>query len=47
MQDFLFEGAHKMFGGPIFDGRNKILLLRQALKLGVIFQKYPLKLIKI
>ena len=36
-----------MFGGPIFEGRNEILLLGKALKFGVIFQKYKLKLIKI
>ena len=33
-------------GGPIFRGRNEILLLGKALKFGVIFQKYALKLIK-
>ena len=35
-----------MFGGPIFRGWNEILLLGKALKFGVIFQKYALKLIK-
>ena len=35
-----------MLGGPIFEGRNEILLLGKALKSGVIFQKYALKLIK-
>ena len=47
MQDFSVEGGPKMFGGPIFEGRNEILLLGEALKLGVIFQKYALKLIEI
>ena len=37
-----------MFGaGPIFRGWNEILLLGKALKVGVIFQKLALKLIKI
>ena len=35
-----------MFGGPIFRGLNEILQLGKALKFGVIFQKYALKLIK-
>ena len=35
-----------MFGGPIFRGWNEILLLGKALKFGVIFLKYALKLIK-
>ena len=43
---FSVEGA-AVVGGPIFDGRNDILLLGKALKVGVIFQKYGLKLIKI
>ena len=47
MQDILGEGVHQMFGGPIFDGRNAILLLVKALKFRVIFQKYSLKIIKI
>ena len=47
MQDLSVEGVHKMFGGgPIFRGWNEILLLGKALKFGVIFQKYALKLIK-
>ena len=33
--------------GPIFEGRNEILLLDKALKFRVICQKYALKLIKI
>ena len=37
----------KCLGGPIFEGRNEILLLGKALKFGVIFQIYALKLIKI
>ena len=36
-----------MFGGPIFRGWNENFLLCKALKFGVIFQKYALKLIKI
>ena len=36
-----------MFGGPIFEGRNEILLLGKALKLRLNFQTYALKLIKI
>ena len=47
MQDFSAEGVRQMLGGPIFEGRNEILLLGKALKLGAIFQKYGLKLIKI
>ena len=39
MQDFSVEWVRQMFGGPIFEGRNEILLLGKALKLGVIFQK--------
>ena len=35
-----------MFGGQIFRGWNENLLLGKALKFGVIFQKYALKLIK-
>ena len=35
-----------MFGGPICLGWNEILLLGKALKFGVIFQKYALKLRK-
>ena len=34
MEDFSVDGIHQMFGGPIFEGRNKILLLGKALKLG-------------
>ena len=45
---FRLRGVHQMIGGgPIFRGGNKILLLGKALKFGVIFQKYALKLIKI
>ena len=47
MQDFLVEGVHQMFWDPIFEGRNEILLLGKALKFGVIFKKYALKLIKL
>ena len=35
MQDFSVEGVHQMFGGPIFEGRNEILLLGKTLKFGV------------
>ena len=34
------------FGGQFFVGRSKILLLGRALKFGLIFQKFALKLIK-
>ena len=34
-----------MYEGPIFEGLNVILLLGNALKFGVIFQKYALKLV--
>ena len=44
---FRLRGSAKCLGGPIFDGRNEILLLDKGLKAGVIFQKYSLKLIKI
>ena len=35
-----------MFGGPFFEGRDKILLLGEALKFGVSFQKIDLNLLK-
>ena len=47
MEYFSVEGVRQMFGGPIFEGQNKILLFGKVLKFGVIFQKYALKLIKI
>ena len=47
MQDFPVEGVRQMFGCPIFEGRNEILLWGKALKFGGIYQKYALKLIKI
>ena len=47
VQDFSIEGVHQMYGGPIFEGGNEILLLGKALKFRVIFQKYALKLIEI
>ena len=47
MHDFSVEEVHQIFGGPIFYGRNEILLLGRALKFRVIFQKYALTLIKI
>ena len=34
-----------MYGGPIFRGWNEILLLGRALKFGVLFLKYALKII--
>ena len=47
MQDFSVEGGpENVWGGPIFRGWNEFLLLGKALKFGVIFQKYALKLIK-
>ena len=39
--------VHQMFGGPIFECRNGILLLGKGLKFSVICQKYALKLIEI
>ena len=47
MQDFSVEGVRQMLRGAIFRGWNEILLLGKALKFGVIFQKFALKLIKI
>ena len=44
MQDFSVEGVQQMFGGPIFEGRNEILVLGKTLKFRTIFQKYALKL---
>ena len=47
---FGWGGSAKCFffgGGPIFRGWNEILLSGKALKFGVIFQKFALKLIKI
>ena len=47
MQDFSIEGGpQNVGGGPIFRGGIEFLLLGKALKFGVIFQKYALKLIK-
>ena len=37
-------GVHQMVGGPIFGGRNKILLLGRALKFWVSFLNDALKL---
>ena len=42
---FGWEGSTTCLGRPIFGGWNEILLLGNALKFGVIFQKYSLKLI--
>ena len=48
MQDFSVEGGpQNVWGGPIFRGWNEILLFGKALKFGVIFQNFALKLIKI
>ena len=47
MLDFSVEGGpQNVWGGPIFRGWKKILLLGKALKFGVIYQKYAVKLIK-
>ena len=35
-----------MFWDPFFEGRDKILLLGEALKFAVIFQKFAFKLLK-
>ena len=45
-EGFVGWGVHQMFWGPIFDGRNEILLLGKALKFKIFFQKLALKLIK-
>ena len=47
MQDFPVEGGPPNVWGPIFEGRNEMLLLGKALKFVVNFKKYALKLIKI
>ena len=47
MQDFSVEDGPENVWGPIFEGRNEILLLGKALKFRVNFQKCALKLIKI
>ena len=44
---FGWGGSRKCFGVPIFRVLTEILKLSKALKFGVIFQKYALKLIKI
>ena len=36
----------KCLGAPFFEGRDKILLLEQAMKFGVIIQKFALKLLR-
>ena len=45
MQDFSVEWIRQMFGGPFIEGRDKILLLGEAQKFGVIFWKFVLKLV--
>ena len=46
MQDFSVEKVRQIFGGPFFEGRDKILVLGEALKFGEIFKKFALKLLK-
>ena len=41
------RGPPNVWGVRFFEGRNEILLLGKAIKFGVIFQKYGLKLIKL
>ena len=41
------EWVRPMFGGPFFEGREKILVSGEALKFGAIFQKFALKLLNI
>ena len=41
---FGWGGPPNVWGGPIFEGRNEIFQFEKALKFGVIFQKYSLKL---
>lgn len=45
--DFFDCGGRQIFGGPIFEEPNEILLLNKALKFVVTFSKYALKSIKI
>ena len=44
MQEFSAEGVRQMFGGPIFEDRNEILLLGKALKLWGKFSKICIKM---
>ena len=44
---FGWGGPPNVWGGPIFEGRNEMFQFEKALKFGVIFQKYSLKLKKI
>ena len=47
MQDFSVEGSpQNVWRGPIFRGWNEILLLGEAIKFGILFQKFALKLMK-
>ena len=46
-QDFSVDGFRQIFGGPVFNPWEKIMLLVEALKIGVIIQKCSLKLVKI
>ena len=45
--EFLVEGVGQMFWSPFIEGRDKILLLGEALKFGVILQRLALNLLKI
>ena len=45
--EFSVERVRQMFGVSFFEGRDKILLLDEALKLGLLFQNWVLKLFKI
>ena len=38
MQDFTIVRVHQKFGGPIFKGRNKILLLDKAWYMGEFYK---------
>ena len=40
MQDLSVDGIRQMFGGPIFEGLVKILLLSEAMKFEGIIQKF-------
>ena len=46
MQDFSVERSTKSIGDPIFEGRNKILLLSKDLKFGIKFSKICSKINK-
>ena len=40
------SGSPKCLRGPFYEGRDKICIVREALKFGVIFQKIAFELLK-